>query len=110
MEVVFVSILQKHLLERLRLATRCFPLLAPDFCAATAVVAVKPLQSSCGLFISDQTLKHTTGITHITFNLRQQETKRSNYTPHDYNNIPHNILPKITAVVSTLQAVCSISP
>jgi hypothetical protein len=68
MEVVFVNILQKHLLERFKFVTRCFPFLAPDFCAATAVVAVKPLQSSCGLFISDQTLKHTTGITYITFN------------------------------------------
>lgn len=82
MEVVFVIILQKHLLERLRLMTRCFPFLAPDFCAATAVVAVKPLQSSCGLFISDQTFKHTRAIKHITFNIRLQETTKSNYTQY----------------------------
>lgn len=63
MEVAFASALQKHLLERLRLITRCFPVLAPDFCAARAVVAVNPLQSSCGLFISDHTLKETTDYT-----------------------------------------------
>jgi len=80
MEVVFVIILQKHLLERLRLSTRCFPFLAPDFCAATGAVAAKPLQSSCGLFISDQTFKHTKAIKHITFNIRLQETTKSNYT------------------------------
>ena len=69
MEVIFVSILQKHLLERLRLVTRCFPFLAPDFCAATAVVAVKPLQSSCGLFISDQTFKHRRSINPLALEL-----------------------------------------
>jgi hypothetical protein len=57
MEVAFATVIQKHLLERLRLITRCFPVLAPDFCAARAVVAVNPLQSSCGLFICDHTLK-----------------------------------------------------
>jgi len=82
MEAVFVSILQKHLLERFRLVTRCFPFLAPDFCAAIAVVAVKLLQSSCGLFISDQTFKHTRAIKHFTFNIRLQETTRSNYTQY----------------------------
>jgi hypothetical protein len=82
MEVVFVSIFQKHLLERLRFVTRCFPFLAPDFCAATAVVAVKPLQSSCGLFISDQTFKETRAIKHIAFDVRLQETMRSNYTQY----------------------------
>lgn len=37
--------------------TRCFPFLAPDFCAAADVVTVKLLQSNCGLFINDHTLK-----------------------------------------------------
>jgi hypothetical protein len=65
MEAILVTILQKHLLERLRLITCCFPVLAPDFCAAADVVIVNPLQSNCGLFINDHTLKHTTYILNL---------------------------------------------
>lgn len=66
MEATFVTVLQKHLLERLRLMTRCFPFLAPDFCAATDVT-VKLLQSNCGLFINDHTLRNTTN-TYLIYN------------------------------------------
>jgi len=103
MEVVFVSILQKHLLERLRFVTRCFPFLAPDFCAATAVVAVKLLQSSCGLFISDQTFKHTRVIKYIT--AREGTTHNINTIIYHTNN-----LPIIIVVLSTLRVKGSSSP